>query len=185
MKTFDNPEALNAYFSGDRIECLVCHKTFRNLGIHLKNGHGIEADVYREQHGIPWTRGLTSAASKEAYSAHAKRLIAEGIVVVSKEAALAMQGTQHRPRVAVRDEYAKRNLAAMNAGKSGEEAKRRAAALKRGSPEHREAIRKRLAGKPTGMGNWWSGKKQSAEHKAKRIAAGLATKLRKKQEAEK
>jgi hypothetical protein len=51
------------YFGGKTIECLLCRQHFRRLGRHLAAMHEMSADEYRIQFGLPWTRGLTSAAS--------------------------------------------------------------------------------------------------------------------------
>ena len=51
------------YFSGDTIECLICGRHFKRLQRHLAAKHGLSADDYKKQFGLPWTRGLTSATS--------------------------------------------------------------------------------------------------------------------------
>jgi hypothetical protein len=62
---FETKEQIDFYFSGDKIECLLCGKTYRGLGVHLLKIHGVTDDQYRARYGLPWGRGLTSAASKE------------------------------------------------------------------------------------------------------------------------
>ena len=51
------PEIYN-YFSGDRVQCLLCGKWFKRLPTHLKMIHEIESDEYRERYGLPWKHGL-------------------------------------------------------------------------------------------------------------------------------
>jgi hypothetical protein len=51
------------YFSCDTIECLMCGRHLQRLQTHLKAKHGMTADEYKSKFGLPWTRGLTSAAS--------------------------------------------------------------------------------------------------------------------------
>jgi hypothetical protein len=51
------------YFGGNTIECLICGRRFKRLHTHLAAKHGIAADDYKKQFGLPWTRGLTSATS--------------------------------------------------------------------------------------------------------------------------
>lgn len=53
------------YLSGDRIECLVCGKSFRRLQAKHLLLHDLDADGYRERFGIPWSYSLTSAVSRE------------------------------------------------------------------------------------------------------------------------
>ena len=42
---------------------LVCGRHFKRLQRHLAAKHGLSADDYKKQFGLPWTRGLTSATS--------------------------------------------------------------------------------------------------------------------------
>jgi hypothetical protein len=63
---FQTLEEVREYLSGDRIECLVCGKTYRRLQYKHLEMHGLDADGYRERFGIPWTFSLTSEASREA-----------------------------------------------------------------------------------------------------------------------
>src|SRR5262245_10517417 len=51
------------YFGGKTIECLLCGQRFRRLAGHLAAKHEISVDEYRGRFGLPWSRGLTSAAS--------------------------------------------------------------------------------------------------------------------------
>lgn len=45
------------YFSGDRIECLICSKQLKSISGHLKC-HNITKDEYRIKYGIAWTKSL-------------------------------------------------------------------------------------------------------------------------------
>ncbi len=67
------------YFSGDRIQCLVCGKTYRRLGGHLAV-HSLTEDDYRELYGLPWRRGLCGTDAFVAYSIAIKHRIEEGYV---------------------------------------------------------------------------------------------------------
>lgn len=51
------------YYGGKTIQCLLCKKRFGRLAFHLAAKHRITSDEYRITFGLPWTRGLTSAAS--------------------------------------------------------------------------------------------------------------------------
>jgi ROS/MUCR transcriptional regulator protein len=62
-QAFKTRRDIDRYFSGDTIECLICGRHFQRLQTHLATKHGIAADDYKKRFGLPWTRGLTSAAS--------------------------------------------------------------------------------------------------------------------------
>ena len=54
---------VDAYLSGDQIECLLCGGSFRVLtGKHLRRVHGISSAEYREMFAIPSGRGLCCQA---------------------------------------------------------------------------------------------------------------------------
>ena len=170
---FTNYSDLSEYFGGSRITCLRCGKEYRTLGVHLKSIHGIEPDEYRDMYGIPWTYGLSCAATSSLHSEIAKDNFISGKWVATAEKALALRGLPHRSRVAVRDETFWLNLKKMNAGKSGEEAARRKGQSRRGTPEFREKMLNRPQcqrefQEAHGIIGWWKGKKQSPEHIAKR-----------------
>ncbi|MGI9489080.1 MAG: MucR family transcriptional regulator [Geminicoccaceae bacterium] len=58
---------IDDYFSGDRIICLLCGKSYKNLGVHLHHLHGVPPDEYRGMFGLPWSKGLVGQSSFEAY----------------------------------------------------------------------------------------------------------------------
>jgi hypothetical protein len=60
---FKTRREIENYFSGDKIECLLCGRHFKRLQSHLAAKHQMNADAYKKRFGLPWTRGLTSAAS--------------------------------------------------------------------------------------------------------------------------
>ena len=62
-QVFKTRRDVERYFSGDTIECLICGRHFKRLQRHLAAKHGLSADDYKKQFGLPWTRGLTSATS--------------------------------------------------------------------------------------------------------------------------
>lgn len=61
-------EQLAVYLSSDRITCLLCGKAYRRLGWHLEKIHGVSLDEYRDRYGLPYSKGVLSAASAKAYS---------------------------------------------------------------------------------------------------------------------
>jgi predicted transcriptional regulator len=58
---FQTLEEVDAYLSGNTVECLVCGKRFNLLNKHLSEKHRLSTDEYRAQFGIPFDRELTSA----------------------------------------------------------------------------------------------------------------------------
>jgi hypothetical protein len=70
---FETQEQIKRYFNGATIECLMCGRRFRRLGNHLAAIHGIGVDDYRYRFGLPWSRGLTSAASRTKSGWNAER----------------------------------------------------------------------------------------------------------------
>jgi hypothetical protein len=60
---FRTRREIERYFSGETIECLLCRRHFKRLQTHLAAKHAMTADEYKRRFGLPWTRGLTSAAS--------------------------------------------------------------------------------------------------------------------------
>src|SRR5271170_1752534 len=63
---FQTRREVERYFSGKTIKCLLCGRQFRRLWGHLAAKHDMTVDDYRWQFGLPWSRGLTSAASSAA-----------------------------------------------------------------------------------------------------------------------
>ena len=57
---FETKEEVYDYFSGDRIQCLLCGKWFKRLPTHLKAIHAMTSDEYKEMYGLPWKHGLCS-----------------------------------------------------------------------------------------------------------------------------
>ncbi len=165
---FDTPEKLDEYFGGTKIVCLRCGKKYRTLGIHLKTIHEMEPDEYRELYGIPWTYGLSCAATTQLHSDEAKRKIESGEWTPSAEQArlARLKLPEQRKRQPVRDVLTSRNLEQLNAGKTGEDAKRRKAMTKRGTPEFKEKMRARPQMEQTKeiLTTYWKGKEQTDEH---------------------
>lgn len=99
-------EEVRAYFSGDKITCLLCGRSLRRLSArHLHDIHGINEDEYRVMYGLPWRRGLTSDLSHRAYSASALRRIEDGTLNVDMASIRPLiRGAKHRKRMKFRDE---------------------------------------------------------------------------------
>jgi predicted transcriptional regulator len=59
-----------------RLLCRYCGRWYRSPGHHLRPGHGIDPDSYREQFQLPTTRALMAADLREKNSERAKELLA-------------------------------------------------------------------------------------------------------------
>jgi len=55
---FETKQEIYNYFSGDKVQCLLCGQWFKRLPTHLKMIHGIGSDEYKEIYGLPWKHGL-------------------------------------------------------------------------------------------------------------------------------
>ncbi len=78
-RKFQTREEIDAYFSGDRIQCLLCGKWLKWIaGIHLRQKHGITTDEYKKMFGLPWGRGLTSKTTNKIKGEIAKQRWADG-----------------------------------------------------------------------------------------------------------
>lgn len=64
MKKFTTKKDLEAYFSGDILECLYCGRSYKSLGVHLKKIHGKTARDYKKDFNIPYRKGLISSPTK-------------------------------------------------------------------------------------------------------------------------
>lgn len=61
-------EEVRHYFSGDKIVCFQCGKSYKRLAGHLRAVHSITEDDYRTLYGLPLTRGLLCEPSRAAYA---------------------------------------------------------------------------------------------------------------------
>ena len=178
---FETPEQLADYFSGDRIICLECGKAFRTLGNHLMRIHKTTVEEYQRMHGIPWTYGLSCAETTALHAEQAKENYKTGLWVTSVDQAkmARLNLIKQRPRQPVREVLVARNIEKMNEGCTGEDAKRRASAAKRGTPEFYKKMINRPQCSPDHpnremLKTWWKGKKQSPEHIRKRTESRQA-----------
>jgi hypothetical protein len=128
--------------------------------------HKMTADEYREMYGIPWTYGLASPDTSEAISQNSQRLVAAGIICKERDASR-MHGVAHRPIPVAALQAKAANLAEVNKDCTGQETRRRAAASKRGSPEHIAKLKARpycnLPETKEFLRTVWLGKKRNGE----------------------
>lgn len=77
--TFTTKEEVEEYLSETPgIQCLRCGRVFKALGKHLLNMHSMNAREYKTLYGLPQSRGLIAADSKEKMRRAVKRRIADG-----------------------------------------------------------------------------------------------------------
>jgi hypothetical protein len=124
------------------------------------------ADEYREVYGIPWTYGLVSPDTSDTISMNSQRLVATGIICKERDASR-MHGAAHRPVPPASVQVKAGNLAEVNKDCTGEHTRRRAAAARRGSPEHVAKLRARpycnLPATKEFLRTVWVGKKRNGE----------------------
>jgi hypothetical protein len=89
-------EEITAYFSGDVIQCLLCGKKYKSLGVHIKSIHELSQDEYKEMYGLFWRRGLTSKDCHEAISDIVSKRIEENGPPIHR-ITLEEQRKKHRP----------------------------------------------------------------------------------------
>jgi hypothetical protein len=110
-------EEVRAYFSGDKIECLLCGRQLASLAAHLVRIHATSAEDYKRMYGLPWGRGLTSATLSERMSTIAKAIDRPWLEKGSKDRAARMRAAPHRERRRFRDELSIGNVRKINVKK--------------------------------------------------------------------
>lgn len=83
-KTFESRQEIDEYMSGDRITCLLCGRSYKALGCHLKI-HGMTSDQYKIEYGLPMSVGLDNQEIVERKSKQFKKMIADGIILSDKK----------------------------------------------------------------------------------------------------
>ncbi|KZL17609.1 MucR family transcriptional regulator [Pseudovibrio sp. WM33] len=73
---FKSREEVEAYFSEERLTCLLCGKKYLKLGVHLLRIHDTTTEDYKQKYGIPNRVGLVCSSTWERYSKHAKAVSA-------------------------------------------------------------------------------------------------------------
>jgi hypothetical protein len=73
FQRFRTSKEVKRYFGGKTIQCLLCEKPLMRLASHLFFMHDMSAAEYKLRFGLPWSRGLTSAASHRNSGWDAKR----------------------------------------------------------------------------------------------------------------
>lgn len=95
---FKTKEEVEEYFSGDRIECLICGRWLRAVGgKHLKV-HGISVDEYKNYYGLPWGRGLVCSETAEKQRAALEARIEKGDIKLTPLTPELAWKAQHAPK---------------------------------------------------------------------------------------
>lgn len=61
--TFETRLQVEEYLSEDEVVCLMCGKLYKNLGIHTKRIHNLDAHDYRIRYNIPQRYALQGKAT--------------------------------------------------------------------------------------------------------------------------
>jgi hypothetical protein len=120
---FKTKAEVDHYLSGDKIECLLCHKMFKVVGgKHLAYMHGISGEEYRRQFGLPMGRGLCAEKSSKNYKAALQQRRDDGDESMNTMDAELMWKAQHAPKrphpvyhVNQMKDYAKKGLKKLKA----------------------------------------------------------------------
>ena len=96
---FETKEQVDAYFAGDKIQCLLCGRAMKNLACHLGRIHGMTCDAYRTKYGLRWWRGLSSDDLRTARSLARKAYAATHIDQLRETAALGREAMRKNPPI--------------------------------------------------------------------------------------
>lgn len=169
---FTDSAELLAYFSGDKIVCLLCGRAMRTLAVHIERIHGMAAEVYKDRFGIPRQFTLSCQETTDLHSELSKLAVELGIINPSaNQSALAREAIKNRtgPR-----QKSKKMLAKMLDDNKGKKTP-----AKRGSAEFHRKMKGRPQCQPDVVGDrfsrYWKGRKQSPEHVRKRLKRAEST----------
>jgi hypothetical protein len=83
---FQTIEEVEAYFAGEKIQCLLCGKWYKIISCnHLAWVHQTTCDAYRERFGLPWKRGLTGQHARQKYRHAMKTQVEAGKIRFDRE----------------------------------------------------------------------------------------------------
>lgn len=187
IEKFMSIDDAREYLSGDRVICLLCGKTYKDVGKHLRV-HDISPDQYREMYNIPWTYPLCCHETSEAFREAVQKRIADGKMEHLFEFDEARIKKMHEAKK--REEFFKPEIAQQNMDCSPRRPllekedgtletfteRRERLTTRRGSAQFTKKMKDRPQCKREDFFLWWKGKKQTADHVRKRIAATMETK---------
>lgn len=70
-------EEVDEYFSGEKIQCLLCGYLYKGLAPHLLQSHNMTDDEYRDMYDLPYKRGLVGTKTRFLHSESTKRRFQE------------------------------------------------------------------------------------------------------------
>jgi len=70
---FKTKDKMLEYFSGDRIECLICGKKFLSLGSHILYKHNMTVMEYKDKFNLPSCKSLCAKSTKDKMSKSLKK----------------------------------------------------------------------------------------------------------------
>ena len=65
---FATPEEARAYVSQEKLQCLICGKSYNSLGSHINRIHELDETSYKQLFGIPYGVGLVSSPTAELHA---------------------------------------------------------------------------------------------------------------------
>jgi hypothetical protein len=176
-RAFESIDEVKEYLSGDKIICLLCGKSYKVLGVHLLKIHGVTVDEYRERYRIPWSYGVLCKKSHNVRRKVMAKRMAEGFNPGNRDLISVMNAAPQR-ECPYKKEIALKNRPEPKPRPQKPSKPKRPSKPKPtrfGSPEHREKMRqhglKYAKESAYRLADYWRGRKQSDEHKAKRMAA--------------
>ena len=115
-RKFSTMKELKSYFDKNELTCLLCGKQCVQLVAHIGPAHGLSADAYKEQFGIPWTYGLAGKSFRRRSSLRMKALRRSGRLALAPppqhiRRLVAAAKKRRPPALAVREESRRRVLA--------------------------------------------------------------------------
>lgn len=166
MPPLKDSQELLAYFSGDKITCMVCGRSLRTLAVHIKRIHGMSANAYKDRFGIPQGWTLSCRETTEIHSKISKKAVEDGVIAVSSDQAeLARMAISNRTGPRQRSKDGLRKVVVNSLKKTNP--------AKIGTKEHHKKMKARPQCDPSvvgaRLGGYWRGRKQSPEHIRKRI----------------
>lgn len=94
---FETKDQVNAYFAGDKIQCLLCGRMLKMISHHVVRIHGMSVDAYKERYGLRWWRGLTSDELRATNSEAAKIRCASRIEQLRETCAQGRETMRNNP----------------------------------------------------------------------------------------
>jgi hypothetical protein len=183
---FGSIKEVREYLSGDRITCLLCGKSYKKLGAHLRRIHGLTPDGYKEQFKIPWTYSLACEDTKDKH----RRLLAARMEQCEswgmpksdmwKLYEASKRSCPHKAEIGTNNlgNYAAPKYPLVKLSNGSFVTKSEAIRLmtsRKGTKEYKLKMRARPQCQPEAagarFGAYWRGRKQSPEHIAKRFAS--------------